>query len=118
MLKRLGKDITRSCKIEGSKIKNIHYQYGYAYGLAIAENDGKIAFLQNQFVGACTDTRGPALECAVIDKTGVLYWGKLHSNVIDLETTEAETFDEDSADTAISKQRIRPVRSENWVQWK
>ncbi len=94
-----------------------HYEYGYAYGLAIAEKDGRIAFLQNPIIGATTDTRGPALECAVIDKTGVVYWGKLHSNVTDLETTEVGNFDEDKVDADTSKQMIKPIRSENWAKW-
>lgn len=94
-----------------------HYEYGYAYGLAIAEKDGRIVFLQNPIIGASADTREPALECAVIDKTGVVYWGKLHSNVTDLETTEVGIFDEDKVDADTSKQMIKPVRSENWVKW-
>lgn len=95
-----------------------HHQYGYAYGLAIAEKDGKVAFSQNSIIGESPDVREPALECAVIDKTGVVYWGKLHSNVTDLEITEVEKLDDDRVDADTSKQMIIPVRSENWVQWK
>lgn len=94
-----------------------HYEYGYAYGLAVVEKDGKVAFSQNLILDASADTRGPGLECAIIDKTGVIYWGKLHSKVTDLETTEVGIFDEDKVDADTSKQMIKPVRSENWIKW-
>jgi len=78
-------------------------------GLAIVRKDGKMAFVQNPLAGADTPgMREPSLTCAVIDKTGILYWGTLHSNVRDSGS---------AAEGKAEEQRITPVSNENWVRW-
>ena len=72
-------------------------------GLAVTAKNGRIAMVQNPMTG---DVREPELTCAVIDKTGILYWGMLNSNI------------KDSGSIQDAKQRIVPVSSENWVKWK
>lgn len=94
-----------------------HYPYGYAYGLTIAGKDGNVALSQNLLIDASTNTRGPGLECAIIDKTGVTYWGKLHSSVTDLELDDKDSFNENKDNPDVLKQMIRPIRSENWITW-
>lgn len=71
-------------------------------GLVITVNDGRIAMVQNPLAG---DVREPELTCAVIDKTGILYWGTLNSNI------------KDSGSIQDAKQRIVPVSSANRVKW-
>lgn len=72
-------------------------------GLAIATKDGKVALVQNPLAG---DMREPRLACAVIDKSGILYWGKLNSNIRDTEAMQDAEL------------RIATVSSENWARWK
>lgn len=97
----------------------VKYQCGYAHGLAIAEKNGKIAFAQNPFMrGENYSLRGPSLECAVISGDGILYWGRLHSNVTDLDVNQDIPVKLDAEDEGLLKQMIVPIRNENWVEWK
>ncbi len=67
-------------------------------GLAIASEEGKMALVQNPLSSKDADgTRSAELECAVIDKTGLIYHGILKSNLAD--------------------KGIVPAPPENWVRW-
>lgn len=111
------------------KHSHAKYQYGIDSGLAMATKDGKTAFVQNLLVGdPKSDVRNAALECAVLDKSGVIYRGRLKSHIVDLESdgSEAEirtirdllggAGNSESAPKA-AKRVIKPVRNENWCQW-
>ncbi len=86
------------------------YRCGLDNGLAITGKYGKIAFVQNPLMKKGESSmRDASLQCAVIDKQGILYWGKLDSNLKDRGMEEkAQSMDD----------MIVPVRNENWVMWK
>ena len=97
------------------------YKYGIEKGLAIAAKGGKVALVQNLLVGdPQLNMRTAALECAIIDKSGVIYRGRLKNNVVDLEyhmsREEVENI-RDLSGSAVMKLTIEPVRNENWCKW-
>lgn len=80
-------------------------------GLAVAAKDGKVALVQNPLVeGAENSVRNAALECAVIDNTGLIYQGILKNNITDIEYNSNEQPE-------INKHTILPVPTENRVKW-
>ncbi len=105
------------------------YKYGIDGGLAVAIKDGKAALVQNLLVGDPKfNIRNAALECAIMDKSGVIYRGRLKSNIVDLEYDmsgdEAQTIRDllngavnDEIDSKVTKLMIEPVRNENWSEW-
>lgn len=95
------------------------YQCNRDDGLAIAEKKGKVAFAQNPPAGEEESrARDASLECAVIGESGTLYWGKLHSNIIDSELKKDIENKLKKEQKGLMEQRIIPVGSENWVEWK
>ena len=97
------------------------YKYSIDKGLAIAAKGGKVALVQNLLVGdPQLNMRTAALECAIIDKSGVIYRGRLKNNVVDLEyhmsREEVENI-RDLSGSAVMKLTIEPVRNENWCKW-
>ncbi|MGN0703430.1 MAG: hypothetical protein ACI4LD_02595 [Lentihominibacter sp.] len=103
------------------------YKYGIDRGLAVAAEGGKAALVQNLLAGEL-NIRNAALECAVIDKTGVIYRGRIKSNIVDLEydMTEKEIKDvkgvidaaaDGVAEFGAAKHIIFPVRNENRCEW-
>ncbi len=97
------------------------YKYCIDRGLAVAAKDGKVALAQNLLVSNSeTDIRNAALECAVMDKSGVLYRGRLKSNLVDLDYDMSEEEIQTVMDLtggAAMKQIIEPVRNENRCEW-
>ena len=101
-------NVNTDCKADG---KSIPYDLIYADkvynnidknlfgdGLAITSKDGKMALVQNPLSGQDKDnTKSAELECAIIDKTGLIYHGLLKSNIAD--------------------KGIVPVSMGNWVRW-
>lgn len=104
--------------------KNAHdrYEHGNATGLAIASQKDKVALVQNSPVGDPTlGLRNADLECAVIDKTGVIYNGILKSSLVDIDygsTEEDIKAIEELAGGSMAKNVIMPVRSKNRAEWK
>lgn len=106
------------------------YKYGIDRGLAVAAKDGKIALVQNLPAGDSNlKIRNAALECAVIDKSGVIYRGRLKSNITDLEYDMSEKELQKIIELAggsangeeeswLDKLIIKPVSNENWSRWK
>lgn len=97
------------------------YKYSIDKGLAIAAKGGKVALVQNLLVGdSQLNMRNAALECAIIDKSGVIYRGRLKNNVVDLEydmsREEIQTI-RDLSGGAVMKLTIEPVRNENRCRW-
>lgn len=97
------------------------YKFNIDKGLAIAAKGGKVALVQNLLVGdPQLNMRTAALECAIIDKSGVIYRGRLKNNVVDLEyhmsREEVENI-RDLSGSAVMKLTIEPVRNENWCKW-
>ena len=91
------------------------YQYGIDEGLSVAEEDGKVALVQNLMIeNSESNIRDASLECAIIDKSGVIYRGVLKSNITDLE----DGMNEGEVKDKIAEQMIQPVRSENLAEWK
>ena len=79
--------------------------------LAVAVNNGKVALVQNPLVGEFEKSiRNAALECAVIDETGLIYHGILKNNIVDMGYDIEEQ-------PQINKHTILPVPVENWVEW-
>lgn len=103
---------------ENSRAK---YKYGIDRGLAVSAKDGKVALVQNLSAGDEEfDIRNAALECAVIDKSGVIYRGRLKSSIVDLEYDMSDEQIKDISDlsgSTATKQLIEPVRNENWCKW-
>ncbi|MDO4546230.1 MAG: hypothetical protein Q4C25_08730 [Bacillota bacterium] len=105
------------------------YQYGIDSGLAVATEDGKAALVQNLPVGDPRDNiRNAALECAVIDESGVVYRGRLKSNITDIEYDMSGNeirairnlmtgSGNGNVDTKTVQLMIEPVGNENWCQW-
>lgn len=82
--------------------------------MAIAEKDGKVVLVQNLLVSSPEDNiRDASLECAVIDKSGVVYRGVLKSNITDIENNVSSS----EIDSKAAKKMITPVNNKNWVQW-
>ena len=104
--------------------KNSHdrYEHGNAVGLAVAAQDDKVALVQNSPAGdPKLGLRNPDLECAVIDKTGVIYNGLLKSSLVDIDygsTEEDIKAIEDLAGGSMVKNVIKPVSNKNRVEWK
>lgn len=103
------------------------YKYGIDGGLEVAAEGGKVALVQNLMADRL-NIRNTALECAVIDKTGVIYRGRLKSSIADLEYDMSERevqivrhFLDSAADGKVEfkvlKHIIEPVRNENWCEW-
>lgn len=104
------------------------YQYGVDSGLAVTVKDGKAALVQSLPAGADRfDIRNAGLVCAVIDKSGIIYSGRVKSNITDLgyDMSEEElqavrklldrgTKEEDVSGSLL----IQPVRNETWAAWK
>ncbi|MGN1412812.1 MAG: hypothetical protein ACI4WY_01055 [Anaerovoracaceae bacterium] len=100
----------------------VKYKYGIDRGLAVAVKDGKAALVQNLLTGdAESNVRNAALACAVIDKSGVTYSGRLKSNIVDweydMDGDEIQTTKDLLAYTAIQNSMIAPVRNKNWCTW-
>ena len=97
------------------------YKYGIEKGLAIAAKGGKVALVQNLLVGdPQLNMRTAALECAIIDKSGVIYRGRLKNNVVDLEyhmSREEIQAIRYLSGGAVMKLTIEPVINENWCKW-
>lgn len=105
------------------------YKYGIDEGLTVAAKDGKVALVQNLMMGDPKfNLRNAALECVVIDKSGVIYRGKLKSNIVDLEYDMSKDEMRDirdllddavngEADSKAASYMITPVRNENRAQW-
>lgn len=103
--------------------KNSHAKYKYCIdsGLVVAAKNGKVALVQNLLVGdPQLNMRNAALECAVVDKSGVIYRGRLKSNIVDLDydmsKDEIQAIN-DLSGGAARKLTIEPVRSENRCEW-
>ena len=103
--------------------KNSHAKYKYCIdsGLAASSKDGQVALVQNLLVGDPElNIRNAALECAVIDKSGIIYRGRLKSNIVDLDYNisagELRAIRDISGD-ATAEQIIEPVRNENRCEW-
>lgn len=99
-------------------------------GLAVTVKDGKAALVQTLLTGdPAYNLRNAALECAVIDKSGVIYRGRLKNNLVDLEydmnSRDAQSVKElldlakdGKEDSALAKYLIEPVSNENRAEWK
>lgn len=102
------------------------YQYGIDDGLAVAAKDGKAALVQSLLVGeAQADLRNAELACLVIDESGVVYRGRLTSNLVDYEydisweeLAEIGGILEKGSGKKLKGKAIEPVGSENWAEWK
>lgn len=113
------------CKMVDKKNSYAGYEYGIDEGLAVAVKDGKAALVQNSLVvGSESDIRNAEIECLVVDKSGVVYRGKVGSNLVDYESDMSEE-DLDQNDgifgkvigKKLKKKTIVPVGNENWVKW-
>lgn len=97
------------------------YKYSIDKGLAIAAKGGKVALVQSLLVGdPQLNMRTAALECAIIDKSGVIYRGRLKNKVVDLEyhmSREEIQAIRYLSGGAVMKLTIEPVRNENWCKW-
>ena len=109
----------------GENQKKNYYGQHYCYndsGLAVAVNDGKAALIQSILIGDDSiNIRGPALECAVVDDTGLLYWGKLKSNLTDMDygIKGTELKNQDSYyDENILQLLIKPSGDSKTVKWR
>ena len=104
--------------------KNAHdrYEHGIAPGLAVASQKDKVALVQNSPAGDPElGLRNADLECAIIDKTGVIYNGLLKSSLVDIDygsTEEDIKAIENLAGGSMAKNVIMPVRSKNRAEWK
>ena len=98
------------------------YEHGNAVGLAVCAQGGKVALVQNSPAGDPTlGLRNADLECAVIDKTGVIYNGLLKSSLVDIDydsTEEDIEAIEDLAGGSMVRNVIRPVSNKNRAEWK
>ena len=106
------------------------HEAGNDKGLSVAAMDGKVALVQSLPAGnPSLDVRTAGLACAVIDKMGVIYNGRLKSNIIDLNYNMSEDElinikeslngnEEGDSATKEMKYIIRPVRSENRAAWR
>lgn len=109
------------------KNSRARYSYGVDSGLAVTVSQGKTALVQNTLVGDPEDgIRNAALECVVIDRSGVIYRGRLENDIVDLgyDMSEEELnsvralFDGTAkGDPDAVEKIISPVRDENWAEW-
>lgn len=105
------------------------YKYGIDRGLTVVTKDGKVALVQNLLVGNSKfNMRNAELECAILDKSGVIYRGRLKSNIVDLEyhmsKDETQTIKDLQGGAVngqmgfkVGKYMIEPVSNENWSKW-
>lgn len=96
------------------------YKFGIDYGLAAAAGKDKVALVQNSPMGI-SGLRSPDLMCAVIDKTGVAYYGTLKNNITDIGHAAAEADYEEIrrlADGSPGRNIIKPVENENQAEWR
>ena len=104
--------------------KNSHdrYEHRNAVGLAVAAQEDKVALAQKSPAGNLKlGFRNADLECAVIDKTGVVYNGILKSSLVDIDygsTEEDIKAIEELAGGSMVKNVIRPVSNKNRAEWK
>ena len=92
-----GKTVPYSMIYAGKVHNNIDKNL-FGSGLAIASKGGKMALIQNPLSDQGQyKTRSAELECAVMDKTGLIYHGLLKNNIAD--------------------KGIVPVAMGNWVKW-
>ena len=109
---------------ESAARKNSHdrYEHGNAMGLAVTAQEGKVALVQNSPAGdPKLGLRNADLECAVIDKTGIIYSGLLRSSFVDIDygsTEEDIKAIEELAGGTMVKNVIRPVSNKNRAEWK
>ena len=98
------------------------YEHGNAVGLAVAAKADKVALVQNSPAGdPKLGLRNADLECAVIDKTGIIYSGLLRSSFVDIDygsTEEDIKAIEELAGGTMVKNVIRPVSNKNRAEWK
>lgn len=88
------------------------YKYCVDSGLAVTTKDGKTALAQSLLIGDSNfGIRNAALECAVIDKTGIVYRGKLKNNIVDLD------YDMSADELKKAGHLIEPALNENRVYW-
>lgn len=97
------------------------YRCGADIGLAVASKDGKTALVQNPPAeNGKTGGRISGLECVVIDKSGVIYRGRLKSSIAEpgkiRDLPEYDGRRQGKKNT--EELAIKPVREENWVKWK
>ena len=97
--------------------------------MAVTAKDGKAALVQNLLIGdPGLKIRTAALECIIIDESGVTYRGRLKSNLTDLkydmredEARAVRELIDEAADggeySEMVKYMIQPVRNENWSSW-
>lgn len=112
-------------KMVDKKNSYAKYEYGIDEGLAIAVKDDKTALVQNSLVvGLESDLRNAEIECLVVDKSGIVYRGKVESNIVDYESdmieeelSESNGIFDNMINKKLKKKTIVPVRSENWVKW-
>ena len=115
------------------------YRYCIDKGLAVASKDGKVAMAQNLLVSGSeadvgnaasrtADIRNAALECAVIDRTGVIYRGIIKNSIVDLDYDMSDSEIQavmhlsgsgvmKFTSNAAADQVIEPVRNENRCEW-
>ena len=99
------------------------YKYGIDSGLAVAVKDGKAALVLNLLTGDSeSNVRNAALACAVIDKSGIIYSGRLKSNIADWGYDRSEDQMQTIKDLLegsiiMQNSMIEPARSENWCAW-
>lgn len=94
------------------------YKYGIDAGLAITCKGGNVALVQSTKVNNSTSyVWNASLECAILDQSGILYQGRLSSDIVDY----AHLMDEETVDNMTtaktSRHIIEPVRNEIWVDW-
>ena len=98
------------------------YEHGNAVGLAVASQGDKVALVQNSPAGdPKLGFRNADIECAVIDKTGVIYNGLLKSSLVDIDygsTEEDIKAIENLAGGSMVRNVIRPVSNKNRAEWK
>ena len=109
-------------KMISRKKAHDRYEHGNAVGLAVAAKADKVALVQNSAAGdPKLGFRNADLECAVIDKTGVIYNGLLKSSLVDIDygsTKEDITAIEELAGGSMVRNVIKPVSNKNRAEWK
>ena len=104
------------------KYSHDRFEHGIAPGLAVASQKDKVALVQNSPAGNPEfGLRNADLECAILDKTGVIYNGLLKSSLVDIDygSTEEDIMAiEKLAGGSMAKNVIRPVSNKNRAEWK
>ena len=63
------------------------YEYGVDEGLAVVIKDGKAALVQNSLIiNSEAGLRNAEIECLIVDETGIIYQGKIKSNLVDYDS--------------------------------